>query len=186
MKQNDSIEELFSRLEGSLDLEQTPEGHQRRFMDRLNAQDDSPAPKAFNRSRWKWLSVAATIAILLTAGVFFQSSKEQQPEGLASVSVEMEATQSFFVNAISQELQNLQDLGDEEHQALIEDTMTRLNALETEYDKLKVDLMESGNDKRVIAAMINNFQNRIDLLQQVNETIEEINTLKANRNETTI
>ena len=100
MKQNDSIEELFKRLEGSLDLEQTPEGHQRRFMDRLNAQDGEQSPKVFNRSRWKWLSVAATIAILLTAGVFFQSS-EEQPEGLASVSAEMEATQSFFVQAFS-------------------------------------------------------------------------------------
>ena len=185
MKQNDSIEELFKRLEGSLDLEQTPEGHQRRFMDRLNAQDGEQSPKVFNRSRWKWLSVAATIAILLTGGIFFQSS-EEQPEGLASVSAEMEATQSFFVSAISQELQNLKDLENEDHKALIEDTMNRLNALEAEYDKLKVDLMESGNDKRVIAAMINNFQARIELLQQVNQTIEEINTLKANRNETTI
>lgn len=184
MKQNDSIEELFKRLEGSLDLEQTPEGHQRRFMDRLNAQDDAP-PKAFNRSRWKWLSVAATIAILLTGGIFFQTS-EDQPEGLASVSAEMEATQSFFVTAISQELQTLKDLEDEDHKALIADTMDRLNTLEAAYDKLKLDLMESGNDKRVIAAMINNFQARIELLQQVNQTIEEINTLKANRNETTI
>ena len=80
----------------------------------------------------------------------------------------------------------MKDLENEDHKALIEDTMNRLNALEAEYDKLKVDLMESGNDKRVIAAMINNFQARIELLQQVNQTIEEINTLKANRNETTI
>jgi len=34
--------------------------------------------------------------------------------------------------------------------------------------------------------MITNFQNRIDLLQEVIKTIEEIKTLKANKNETTI
>ena len=51
---------------------------------------------------------------------------------------------------------------------------------------LKKDLVESGNDKRVIYAMITNFQNRIDLLQNVINTIEEIKTLKETENETTI
>lgn len=185
MKQNDPIKELFERLEGQLDLEQTPQEHRRRFMDRLSAQQEAPARKAWTSTRWKWLSVAATIAIVLTGGVFFQSS-EEEPEGLAAVSAEMEATQSFFVSAISQELQTLKSFESQDTKALIDDTVQRLDALEAEYDKLKIDLQESGNDKRVIAAMINNFQNRINLLQQVIETIEEINTLKANRNETTI
>ena len=47
-----------------------------------------------------------------------------------------------------------------------------MNTLETQYENLKNDLLESGQDKRVIYAMIDNFQNRIDLLEQVLEHIE--------------
>ena len=39
------------------------------------------------------------------------------------------------------------------------------------------DLLESGNDKRVIHAMIQNFQQRIDLLSEVLEQIENIKSL---------
>ena len=55
--------------------------------------------------------------------------------------------------------------------------------LEEDYEALRLDLTESGDDKRVIYAMITNFQNRIDLLQNVLEKIEEIKQLKQNSDE---
>ncbi len=51
---------------------------------------------------------------------------------------------------------------------------------------LKKDLVSSGNDKRVVYAMINNFQKRIDLLKQVIAKIEMIKKLNTETNETTI
>jgi cobyric acid synthase len=51
---------------------------------------------------------------------------------------------------------------------------------------LKTDLVDSGNDKRVVYAMIKNFQNRIELLEQVIEKIEEVKNLNTNKNENTI
>ena len=59
-----------------------------------------------------------------------------------------------------------------------------MQTLEKEYDKLKKDLLKSGKDKRVIFAMINNFQQRIDLLKQVLEQTQRINELKIYKNET--
>ena len=43
---------------------------------------------------------------------------------------------------------------------------------------LTKDLSESGDDKRVIYAMISNFQNRIDVLQTVIERVDAIKQLK--------
>ena len=182
MKQKDNIEQLFERLEGSFDTRETPKGHQKRFLEKLDAKE-----KAGKRSSnwWRPLSIAATVLLLITAGVFLQDSKPEV-EGLAAVSPEMEQTQSFFTTTINQELQTLIGFENEETKALIDDTLERLEALESEYEQLKTDLVESGDDRRVIAAMITNFQNRIELLQQVIQNIEEINRLKANKNETTI
>lgn len=182
MKQKDSLEQLFERLEGTFDVHETPNEHQSRFLDKLNTNTMVAKRKP---TFWKPLSIAASIVLLVCAGIFLQPD-DIEVEGLARVSPEMEQTQSFFTLAISQELETLKSFEDENSKALIEDTLSRLEILESDYDQLKIDLVESGNDKRVISAMIANFQNRIELLQQVIENIEEIKTLKANRNETTI
>ena len=69
---------------------------------------------------------------------------------------------------------------------LVNDALNQITILEQEYQQLKEDLVASGNDQRVIAAMIANFQSRINLLENVIELIEEIKHLKTNENETTI
>ena len=61
-----------------------------------------------------------------------------------------------------------------------------MEILEKEYESLKIDLTNSGDDKRVIYAMISNFQTRIDLLKNVMETIENVKQLKKNNNENSI
>ncbi|HBY66763.1 MAG TPA: hypothetical protein DEG69_02680, partial [Flavobacteriaceae bacterium] len=87
---------------------------------------------------------------------------------------------------INKELQTLKSFESSETKELVDDALQQIEILEQEYNTLKTDLAESGNDKRVIYAKITNFQNRIDLLENVIKTIEEIKTLKANKNETTI
>ena len=66
-----------------------------------------------------------------------------------------------------------------ENQAMVMDAIKQLEILEKNYDSLKKDLSESGEDKRVIYAMIDNFQNRIDLLQHVVEQMDAIKELNA-------
>lgn len=182
MKQKDTISQLFERLEGTFDTRETPKDHEKRFLEKLDSKEKSGKHKT---NWWRPLSIAASVLLLVCAGIFFQDS-ESEVEGLAAVSAEMEQTQSFFTTTISKELETLKSFEGEDTKLLIDDTLKRLEALENEYEQLKTDLVESGDDKRVIAAMITNFQNRIELLQQVIQNIEAIKTLKANKNETTV
>lgn len=181
MKQNNTIEELFERLQDSFDTEEAPVGHQQRFIKKLKAQH----PPKTHMSWWKPLSVAASILLLIGIGFFSLVQKENTAD-LASISPEMEKTQSFFVTTINQEIETLKSFQDEDTKHLVQDALKRLEVLEKDYEKLKVDLVQSGNDKRVVAAMIANFQSRIDILEQVFSTMEEVKTLKANKDETTI
>lgn len=185
MEHKDKIDVLFKELEGSFDLQETPVGHQRRFLDKLNARDQNVEPAKRSINWWKPFSIAASVLVLIMAGFYFQNDTDAEVD-LASISPELEQTQSFFTLTINQEVQKLQSFESSETKQLVDDTLSRLSELENEYDNLKIDLQESGNDKRVISAMISNFQDRIDLLQEVIETIESIETLKANQNETTI
>ena len=181
MKKN-KIDELFENLEGSFDIHETPSGHQKRFLERLN---EVEVKKSNKIDWWKPLSIAASIAVLIAVGSIFLKSDPIVTD-LASVSPEMKVTESFFTETINKELQTLQSLNNPEAEGLVDDALVQIDILEKEYVGLIKDLAESSNDKRVIYAMISNFQNRIDLLEQVIEKIEEIKTLKDYRNETTI
>ena len=129
--------------------------------------------KAKGFKLWKPLiAVAATIVLCFSLITVFQ--QEPEVKDLASVSPELSKTQDFFTSTIALELTKLNNERSPETEALINDALKQLDILEKDYNKLKIDLTESGNDKRVIYAMITNFQNRIEILQNVMQNIEEV------------
>lgn len=179
----DQIDKLFENLEGTFNVQETPEGHQNRFLDKLNTTSKKENNTVYYVKRV--LSIAAILAVIITISGLFANTQVTAAD-LASVSPEMEETQSFFNNTISKELKTLKGFNYPETEALVEDALKQIAILESNYEILKEDLVESGNDKRVIYAMISNFQSRIDLLEQVIEKIEEIKNLNTKKNENTI
>ncbi len=179
----DQIDNLFKNLEGSFDVQEASAGHQNRFLDKLNSQSKKESNTVYYMKRV--LSIAAILAVIVTISGLFLTNNVAAAD-LASVSPEMEETQSFFTNTINKELQTLKGFNYPETEALVQDALKQIGILENNYDLLKKDLVESGNDKRVIYAMISNFQSRINLLEQVIEKIEEVKNLNTQKNENTI
>jgi len=186
MKKN-TINDLFRHMQDDFDIDMPNTGHEHRFLDKLKSQQNPVIVSKFNAfNYWRpFLAVAATIILCFSV---FTVIQQQEPElrDLANVSPELSQTQSFFVGAIEQEIAAIEAQRSPETNDMIEGALKSLKVLETEYQTLKVDLTESGNDKRVIYAMINNFQNRIDILKTVLEHIEEVKTFKQHQNENTI
>ncbi len=174
----DNLNQLFENLQDEFDVEVPNLGHQQRFLEKLNNENSNVVKTEKEPFKlWKpLLAVAATIVLCFSLITILS----QQPEtnGLASVSPEMSKTQDFFTSTIQNELTKLNGERTPETAALIDDALKQLNILETDYESLKKDLTESGDDKRVIYAMISNFQNRIDVLQNVMERIEDVKQLK--------
>jgi hypothetical protein len=183
----DNLEKLFNDLENNFDIENPKSGHEARFLEKLNTQDNKVVKLNSKRNFWKpFIGIAASITLLFS--LFIGNSQSNEPRDLASISPEMEQTQTFFTNAIQEELSKLENETSEEAQAIITDALSRIENLESQYKKLQLDLEESGDDKRVIYAMISNFQNRIDLLQNVLQQIEDVKQLKnlTNGNSSTL
>lgn len=186
MKPKDDIEQLFQNLENGFDNAVPNTGHKHRFLDKLKQQNGAiTTPKLKKNSYWKPLmAVAASLVVCLSTLLIMQHGNNEL-KGLASVSPELSQTQSFFATTIAQELAALEAKRTPETEQMIDDALRSLKILETEYTTLTLDLNQSGNDKRVIYAMIANFQNRIDILQNVLKHIEDVKNFKLYQNENT-
>lgn len=172
----DNIDQLFNRLGGEFDTASPSADHKAMFLEKLQTiQKEIPEVKVKRLQWWKPLLVAASISLI--AGVLFLNTSNEEARQLADISPEMQETQEFFTQTIERELFEIKKLNTPATAKLVDDAMLRMEKLESNYNKLQADLEQSGEDKRVIYAMIDNFQNRIDLLQQVLEHMDAIKNL---------
>lgn len=150
-------------------------GHLDRFEKRLNPQEKK---KSFS---YKWMSVAASVILLI--GIWMGSNFTDNTLLLADVSPEMKETETFFVTTIKQELKEIEKYRNPTTERVIEDALNQLETLEDKYKELVKDLNKSFNDRRVVYAMISNYQNRIEILQNALLQIDEIKKLKVKNDE---
>lgn len=172
----EELEELFKSR--NFDISEPVEDHQQRFLEKLKLRGSSKI-KTFKIIPF-WIPMSAIAASLIMGFLLFQGNFILPIENhgeLASVSPEMTETQNFYSSVIRKELAQLEEQNTPKTKALISDALNQLKILETDYEKLKLDLVKSGQDNRVIYAMINNFQKRIDLLNKIVEKVNSINTL---------
>ncbi len=175
----DNLENRFKNLENQFDIEEPTIGHFDRFEAKLNSPKSSSRNKVF-----KFISaIAIAASIILFVGVWIGASFSNKGMELAGISTEMEETQSYFVNTIHKELESIENERTGDTEKIINDGLNQLKRLENKYNELTLELKESNEDKRIIYAMISNFQRRIDVLQSLLIQIENVKQLKSKDNE---
>lgn len=173
----DNVEKIFKKLENQFDVNEPNEGHFSRFEAKLNK---GRKPTVLLKL-WPILAIAASIILIF--GVWLGSSFSTQGMELAKVSSEMDETQNYFIAAIKKELEIIEKERNPDTEQIINDGLQQLNKLEKEYQALTLVLKESTEDKRIIYAMISNFQQRIEVLQSLLAQIEDVKQLKIQNNE---
>ncbi|MEO8933919.1 MAG: hypothetical protein ABI295_06385 [Xanthomarina sp.] len=179
----DNINTLFDNLKDVFDVDEPNSGHLKRFLDKLKDQKKDEILEEttvkFSKTRFFWkplIGITATLVLVFILTI--ANNQQNQVRDLANVSPEMQKTQSFFTSVISEELKLLENASNPETKMVISDALIQIKKLEVDYEALKIDLTKSGDDSRVIFAMIKNFQNRIDILQNTLKHIENMKQLK--------
>jgi hypothetical protein len=184
--EKDNLENLFENLKNEFDIEAPKTGHEHRFLTKIKRNQSTIVKLNSSKSGfWKPL-IAIAASLVLCLSIISIVQQKQEIKDLASVSPELSKTQDFFTTTINKELETINSKRSAETDIIIKDALKRVNELDKEYESLKIDLTESGDDKRVIFAMITNFQNRIELLQNVLKLIEEVEHLNQNKDENQI
>ncbi|MEX0316062.1 MAG: hypothetical protein AB3N18_17920 [Allomuricauda sp.] len=179
----DNLEQLFERLQDSFDLGEPKSGHQDRFLEKLNQSKGVVTLSKKRTTWWKPLSIAASIVLICALGLKIFTNPPSIKEQVVEIAPEVSKTEFYFANLIEEQVQELKQMKSPETAQLVDDTLLQLKKLEDNYQTLEQELVNGGNSKIILNAMITNFQTRIDLLKEVLTNIENIKNLKSYNDE---
>ena len=152
--------------ENEFDFKEPDVGHLNRFERKLNQTQNS------TKTSWKWLSAAASIVLIF--GFWLGSNHQKRQLDLADVSPKMEEVQSYFISTIHHELKTLEKNRSLETETIIEQALEELEELEDSYKVFVIDLTKNGKQRKIINAMIKNYQRRLDILENTLKQIEKV------------
>jgi hypothetical protein len=192
MKEKDYIEEIIKNNLKELNDFEPMEGHFERFQTKLDKQKKKKTI-TFNMV---WKAAAAVVFVLLAtnqAYIYFSPDKQTQILSinnseftLASVSPEYKEVEFYYTNAIGVGLNQWNSLMSdgyisEEEQELMK---TELIDFETRYKNIQTDLAANPNDERVINAMLEYYQAKLDIINMIVNKLQEVKKQKNNGNKT--
>ena len=161
----DKLDTFFS--ENDFDLQEPITGHEKRFEKKLNRRQQSN-----KKTSWKWLSVAASVVLIL--GFWLGNNYQKKQIELADLSPKMEEVQNYFVSTIKRELKTLEKNRSLDTETVIEIALDELEELEENYKLFIEDLNDEGNTVKIINSMIKNYQRRLQILENVLQQIKHI------------
>lgn len=186
------IREMF-RKESLGTSEKLEKGHQKRFKARLNR--ELPVKKEGNS--YLFLKIAAVFLVALGIGFAFfkfspqepsptevvttpaaEDKKEEEKFQLSNVSPEFKRIENYYLAGINMELAKLEV--NDNNKALIDAFMLELQELDKEYQRLNLELQETGPNSQTIEAMIKNLQLRLESLLKLQGKLKEIKNLNNN------
>lgn len=151
------------------------------------------------KNTFKWLSVAASIVLLVTLGIKFYPTKNIEPTNtnvntietssaqgitLGNISPEFQTIETYYTNSINLEISQL-DLS-EENKEIVDGYLIKIAELTKEYKSLTKELNTNGVNDATIDALIRNLKLRLQLFQRMKKQLKQLKNLNAQNNETQI
>lgn len=165
--------------------------HAKKFEALLKQELHQTKPK---KNYIKWLSIAASILLLVSIGVQFYPTKKEDPIliktdnnstpkqiTLGNISPEFNTIETYYTNSINLEISQL-DLS-EENKELVDNYLLKIAELTKEYKDLTQELNTKGVNDATIDALIRNLQLRLQLLQRLKKQLNEFKNLNTKQNE---
>lgn len=164
-------------------------GHENKFEDKLMKELHQKQSKP---QTWKWLSIAASLALLITVSIqFIPESKSpiiEKPEkenkiSLGTISPEYNTIEKYYTNSINLAISEL-DIT-EENQEILDSYLNKIKELTNEYKTLTLELNTKGVNEQTIDALISNLQLRLQLLKRLKKQLNDLKELNSKQNEIT-
>jgi hypothetical protein len=178
-----NIEEIIRENRNLLDSQEPIEGHLERFNWKLEKRLHSNATK---RSIVPYLLRAAVVTVLVTLSSlwtwdhFIRADKGMT---LSDVSPQYKEVENYYVhqvNLMEGELKSSDFGSTPEQKAELE---KELKSMDSTYVQLQKDLKANPNDERIITAMIEHYQTKVEVMGYIINQLKSIRTENQNKHE---
>lgn len=175
------LEDIIKKERGVFDDREPSEGHFERFSFKLATRLHAGTAK---RSILPYLLKAAVVTLLVTLSSLWTFDHFVRPNlktkmTLSEVSPEYREVENYYVqqvNLMENEFSSLDLSNPEQREAL----MKEMSSMDSVYTELQKDLKANPNDQRIIDAMINHYQTKIEVMSYILEQLKEIKSETTN------
>ncbi|MEZ5070383.1 MAG: hypothetical protein R2751_05310 [Bacteroidales bacterium] len=170
MKKKDNIENLLRNLGPALDLDRPREGHETRFLQKL---ENQPVRRLEIRHL---LQIAASLAVLLASAFgIIRWSGPAQPANASNLPESVVQAEAYFSSQMDSRYETIRgfDFENGEEKAVL---LEELEDLDAYQQQLMQDLEANPKDERVINAMVRHYQVKLEVMDQI---IYHLNQLKT-------
>lgn len=172
------IEDIIRNNKEFFDSEEPSEGHFERFQRKLEVRFQ---PMAVRRSIVPYLLKAAVVTLLVTLSSLWIWDHFLRPDrdrmSLSDVSPQYREVENYYVHQVTlmeSELSAIDLNGNSDQKQML---ISELRSMDSVYVQLQKDLKTNPNDERIINAMIEHYQTKVEIMSYI------LNQLKAIRNE---
>jgi hypothetical protein len=169
-----NLEDFFQKHKEEFDDIELSKGHEQRFLNKLGANKNSVGLKV-------WYGIAASFIFLAMFSFFakdfiFKGQFEKNNQKLlqlSDISPNYHEVEEFYKAGVESRIIEFEKLNchvNEEQKLMVD---KELKQLDVNYKFLQDELVKNGKDERIINAMIDNYQNKIDFLDLVINQIKE-------------
>ena len=173
-----NIEDIIRTNKEFFDEAEPSEGHMERFNRKLEMRFSVTAVK---RSIVPYLLKAAVVTLLVTLSSlwtwdhFIRTDRNRM--ALGDVSAEYKEVENYYVHQVSlmeNELGNIDLKNNSEQKEIL---LSEMRSMDSVYVQLQKELKTNPNDERIINAMIEHYQTKVEVMSYI------VSQLKAIRNE---
>jgi len=173
-----NIEDIIRTNKDFFDEAEPSEGHMERFNRKLELRFSGMTVK---RSIVPYLLKAAVVTLLVTLSSlwtwdhFIRTDRNRM--ALGDVSAEYKEVENYYVHQVSlmeNELGNIDLKNNSEQKEIL---LSEMRSMDSVYVQLQKELKTNPNDERIINAMIEHYQTKVEVMSYI------VSQLKAIRNE---
>ncbi len=181
----DKLDKLFNEQHDAFD-EEPMEGHFQRFEARL---ENYHSKKKRTLITSPFLKIASVVIILLLCAnliaYLLPGKKENNQQRFAST--EMNETVNFYTVRINSGILQLKQMADQGigSEQEVEQVKKEMEEMDRLYQDLQKEYSKNPNDERVVNAMIEYYQTKLDIINTIKTDLENVKLNKNKNHENT-
>ena len=181
----DKLDKIFKEQREAFD-EEPLEGHFLRFEGKL---EQFHKRRNFPLKSWPFLKIASVVIIVLLSAnliVYLLPGKKGKHDRQYA-NTELNETANFYTVKINSGIAQLKQMADQGLGSEQELTIVKkeLQEMDQQFQDLQDEYSKNPNDERVVNALIEYYQTKLNIINTIKTDLENIKSLKNNHHENT-